>query len=93
MEGDENLKYDSVWAVFDVDGNQTSEKHVKDYDKHVEFERFKDGYAEAVTRAMRLDEPASAVAEPGRNPTTGVYKLTESIRVDGALNVTPDSSA
>ena len=125
-EGDDNLKYDQVWAVFDVDehpqipdamqmvrdngielaiSNPSFElwlllhfrdspgmkgrkaianllkKHVKDYDKHVDYEGdYQDGYATAVARAKRLDEQAAADGEPGRNPTTGAYRLTESIR-------------
>lgn len=50
------------------------------YDKHVEFDSFKEGYSAAVRRAQRLDEQASADGEEGRNPTTGVYRLTQSIQ-------------
>ena len=125
-KGDDNLKYDAVWAVFDIDEHpnipgavqmardngvevaisnpsfelwlllhfrespgmkgrkavtQLLKKHVVDYDKQVDYERYRDGYGQAVTRAKRLDELAAAAGTPGCNPTTGVYKLTESIRV------------
>jgi len=53
------------------------------YDKHVDFERdFTAGYDAAVQRARRLDEVAEADNDAGRNPTTGVWRLTESIRSD-----------
>ncbi len=125
-ERDDNLKYDAVWAVFDVDvhphiseaqqmaqasgielaiSNPSIElwlllhfraspgmkdrkvltsllkSHVEDYDKHVDYARhYKDGYEKAVTRAKALDKLADAANSPGCNPTTGVHKLTESIR-------------
>jgi hypothetical protein len=57
-------------------------KHLPKYDKSVDFLR--DGYAEnysvAVARAQRLEEVAEMAGTPGHNPTTGVYRLTESIR-------------
>lgn len=124
-EKDENLQYDEVWCVFDVDQHpnvsharqmardngmklaisnpcielwlwlhfadqpgmqhrhdlqKMLKQHVPDYDKHVEFSRYKAGYEAAVRRASTLDEEAQAVDEAGRNPTTGVWQLTESIR-------------
>jgi len=39
------------------------------------------GYPDAVRRAQQLDADAVSLGEPGRNPTTGVYRLTELIRV------------
>jgi hypothetical protein len=53
--------------------------HVKGYDKHVQFDDYKDGYQDAVRRARFLDQLAESMGEPGRNPTTGVHVLTESI--------------
>jgi hypothetical protein len=50
------------------------------YAKHVDFDLFKGSYPAAVRRAQRLDEQASADGEEGRNPTTGVYRLTQSIQ-------------
>ena len=54
---------------------------VASYDKHVDFARLMTGYEAAVARARRLDQDAIAEDEAGRNPTTGVYQLTEAIRV------------
>jgi hypothetical protein len=54
--------------------------YVPEYDKHVEYETYAGGYPQAVIRASRLDETAESAADSGRNPTTGVYKLTELIR-------------
>jgi hypothetical protein len=44
------------------------------------------GYQDALRRAAELDEQANHHGLPGRNPTTGVYQLTETIRCDGRLN-------
>jgi RloB-like protein len=55
-------------------------QHVPGYDKKVEYATYDPGYGEAVTRAERLNEAAEKDGEPGRNATTGVYRLTESIR-------------
>ena len=55
-------------------------KHVPTYDKHVDYETYSAGYSQAVTRASKMDQDAEAANEPHRNPTTGVYKLTELIR-------------
>ena len=124
-EGDENLAYDAVWCVFDVDehpqiadarqmardngielaisnpcfelwlllhfrespGMQHRARicellsgHVPGYDKRVEFASYSAGYPQAVKRAEQMDQKAQEVGEPGRNPTTGVYRLTEAIR-------------
>ena len=53
--------------------------HVAGYDKHVNFDDYRDGYQKAVQRAKSLDQLAESMGEPGRNPTTGVYVLTEMI--------------
>ena len=53
---------------------------VSDYDKHIDFSRFADLVADATRRAKRLDDDAREEGEAGRNPTTGVYRLTDSIR-------------
>ena len=124
-EKDDNLAYDSVWCVFDVDDHPAIgeakemardngidlavsnpcielwlllhftdnpgmqhratvtnrlKRHVPKYDKHVDFRIYEAGYPEAVTRARRMDQEAEAAREPHRNPTTGVYRLTELIR-------------
>jgi len=124
-EKDDNLGFDSVWCVFDVDehpdiadakvmakdnsidvaisnpcfelwlllhfrnnpGMQDRKKmkgmlrnHVPDYDKHVDYAMYSKGYSQAVTRAKRMNRSAGEADELERNPTTGVYELTESIR-------------
>jgi len=56
-------------------------KHVDDYDKHVDFAAYQPGYGSAVERAKRLESAARSDGEDGRNPTTGVHRLTESVRV------------
>jgi len=126
-EDDENLKYDEVWCVFDVDDHLTLndamqmardhginlavsnpcfelwlwlhfaeqpgmrhrddlrrmlKQHVADYDKHVNFDNYSPGYEDAVRRAQRLEEDAIADGEDGRNPSTGVWRLTMSIQRD-----------
>ena len=126
-EKDENLLFDEVWCVFDIDEHPNipdakqmardngiklaisnpcieiwlwlhfadqpgalhrhalqsrMKKHIPNYDKHVEYSDYAAGYDEAVERASRLDENAEADDDEGRNPTTGVWRLTESIRSD-----------
>jgi hypothetical protein len=121
---DQNLAFDSVWCVFDIDehphihearemavsngidlaiSNPCFElwlvlhhrespgmthrqdmqallrNFIADYDKHVDFNRYTTGYPDAVARARRLDTLALQVGEPGRNPTSNVYRLTELI--------------
>ncbi len=53
--------------------------HVDGYDKHLEFSTFAKAYEVARGRAARIQERADEDEEPHRNPTTGVYRLTESI--------------
>lgn len=124
-ERDDNLAYDEVWCVFDVDEHpeigdarqmardngielavsnpcfelwlllhlrgspgaqhrdhvrRMLEKLLPGYDKHVDFTALAAGYSEASGTARKLDEHAIADGEDGRNPTSGVYRLTESIR-------------
>lgn len=50
------------------------------YAKRVEFEDLVDGLDSATERARRLDEQAETDGQPGRNPNTQMYRLTESIR-------------
>lgn len=58
-------------------------RHLPGYDKSLDFPKLYPGYARAVTRAEALDRDAGRHGVPGRNPTTGVYRLTESIRREG----------
>ena len=55
-------------------------KHLPRYKKELEFEAVHRGYAEAVERARALDLAAQRDGAAARNPTTGVYRLTERIR-------------
>lgn len=122
---DDNLRYDQVWCIFDIDEHpnvpdakemarangidlaisnaafelwlilhfreqpgaqnrkhlvEILKKFVLGYDKKLDFASLQNGYRDAVERARRLDKDAEAMDEPGRDPTTGVWRLTESIR-------------
>ncbi len=57
-------------------------QHIPNYDKHLDYSDYAAGYDEAYGRASRLDEDAKLDTDEGRNPTTGVWRLTESIRAD-----------
>lgn len=50
-----------------------------DYDKNLDFAAFELGVGDATVRASRLDDDARTMGEEGRNPTTGFYRLTDSI--------------
>lgn len=123
-EKDDNLRYDAVWAVFDVDEHPNIaearimardnaievavsnpcfelwlylhfkdqpgmqhrhdlktllEKVVPGYDKHIDFSLYASGYVDAHRRARMLDSQADTDNDSGRNPTTGFWRLTESI--------------
>jgi RloB-like protein len=123
-EDDENLAFDGVWCVFDVDDHpqiadarqmardngielaisnpcfelwlllhfrdspgmqhrgkicQMLSTHVPGYDKAVDFALYSEGYPHAVRRAEQLDKKAVEENDAGRNPTTGVYRLTREI--------------
>ena len=127
VENDENLRYDEVWCVFDVDQHPNLQdakqmardnglrlavsnpcielwlwlhfadqpgarhrhelqkmirQHIANYEKQVDYADYAAGYEDARERAKRLDASAPADGEEGRNPTTGVWRLTESIRSD-----------
>jgi hypothetical protein len=122
---DVNLRWDQVWAVFDMDdhpnvaaakqlalqqgialavsnpcfelwaflhfADQQShihrvklraalQKHLPGYDKELAFAKMHTGYDDAAGRARALDDHATRADRAGRNPTTGVYLLTEAIR-------------
>ena len=126
-EKDDNLSYDQVWCVFDIDAHPNipdakqmardngielaisnpcieiwlwlhfadqpgmqhrhklqsmMKRHIPKYDKHVDLSDYASGYEMAAQRASRLDEDAKLDNDEGRNPTTGVWRLTESIRAD-----------
>jgi len=129
-EKDDNLSFDEVWCVFDVDdhphlpearalagqkeirlaisnpcfelwlllhfrpspgaqhrkdvASQLS-RYLSDYDKTPQMREVLPGYTEALKRARRLEAEAAVMGELGRNPSTTVHHLTESIRGDRPL--------
>ena len=58
-------------------------EHLPRYDKVLDFDKMKTWYAKAVERAQSLQKRAEATGDPNRNPSTGVYLLTELIRTGG----------
>lgn len=128
-ERDENLRYEEVWCVFDVDEHPRvadARQMAKDNglrlamsnacfelwlvlhlrenpgpqhrhklqetlaelmpgvrDKHLDFDLLIAGYDEAFRRAERLERDALDAGEEGRDPTTEVFHLTDSIDNDG----------
>ncbi len=126
-EGDPNIAFDEVWAVFDVDTHpdiaeaksdaakagvklaisnpcielwlflhfgappglvdgdeihKRLKRHLPNYDKHVDYQKFAAGYPQARSHAERLEIDATEDREEGRNPTTGMWRLTKSIAPD-----------
>src|SRR5215213_11842726 len=59
------------------DARSRLKRHLPDYEKALPFDRLNPGYSEAVTRAHELDRRCETDGEPGRNPSTGVHRLTE----------------
>lgn len=59
------------------------QEHVPGYDKALPFKRLHPMYSEAVKRAQNLDRLRKKAQDPGGNPSTGVYQLTEIIREGG----------
>lgn len=128
-ERDENLAYDEVWCVFDVDahpkvaeardlaqrnglhlamsnpcfelwlylhlhenpGAQSRHELQKrcrqdmpgEKAKYIAFEKLIIGYDDAYRRAQRLARDAESAVEFTRNPTTEVFRLTDSIDENG----------
>jgi hypothetical protein len=123
-ERDENLLWDQVWGVFDVDEHPNLDKavdlaesegiqlaisnpsfelwallhfqeqrafasrqqvraslktYLPDYEKLLDFEVMHPHYAEALRRAQELDHDAGVHGASGRNPATGVHRLTQTI--------------
>jgi len=54
-------------------------KHVPQYEKAVDYASYAASHPEADRRAERLEQAADKAGEPGRNPSTGVYRLIRSI--------------
>jgi hypothetical protein len=57
-------------------------RYLPDYKKHVRFAEVRQGYLSAVNRAQGLEQQAVGMEDVGRNPSTGVWRLTESIRLN-----------
>jgi len=57
-------------------------KFVPEYDKGVRYSDYENNHQNAVKRAAHMDRAAHEANEPGRNPSTGVYRLTAIIRGD-----------
>jgi hypothetical protein len=58
------------------------EGYVPGYDKHVAYADYSAAHEQATERARRMDDAAREAGERCRNPTTGVYRLTEVIRAE-----------
>lgn len=77
-----------IWLHFDDSpGVQSSQslqsmlrRYLPNYRKHVQYSDVSSGYHDAVRRAEQLDQQAHAAGQTGRNPTTGIWRLTENIR-------------
>lgn len=54
--------------------------HMKGYSKELDYPRMRGGYHDALSRARSLDEDAARTGQRGKNPTTGVHRVTERIR-------------
>lgn len=52
------------------------QRHLPEYDKTLAFAKLHPTYVDAVRRAEELEQEAERQDETGRNPTTGVYRLT-----------------
>jgi len=121
---DENLLWDEVWGVVDVDDHPRLDEalaladsediqlavsnpsfelwallhfqdqrafvsrqearavlrgHLPGYDKDLDFKVMHPAYEDAVLRARDLDREAELHEARGRNPSTGVYRLTHAI--------------
>jgi hypothetical protein len=124
-ERDDNLRYDVVWAVFDVDDHPHLDdarrfadannvltaisnpcfelwallhfadqrahiergalatalrKFLPGYEKDLAYEKLRPHYGAALIRARALADANAKDAVDGKNPSTGVFKLTEMIR-------------
>ncbi len=57
--------------------------HLPTYEKALPFARLHPAYGQAVRRAAELERRCEHDGCPGANPSTGVHRLTESIRAGG----------
>ncbi len=60
-------------------------RHLPEYDKDLPFSRLRAAYEEAVRRSQELDRRCEELGAPGDNPSTGVYRLAERIRLEGKV--------
>jgi len=75
------LHFDDPPGIDTVDGFINKLKqHIPGYDKSVDFSQYEIEYQRAVRGAKSLDDRAIEIGDPGRNPTTGMWRLTEEIR-------------
>ena len=58
-------------------------KHLSDYNKELPFDRLRPQYDHAVRRARELEDRCERDGCPGANPSTGVHRLSERIRIEG----------
>jgi hypothetical protein len=59
---------------------QELKQYLPDYGKELDFDKMNSSYATAVQRGHALHEDGVRAHTPGRNPTTYVFLLTETIR-------------
>lgn len=74
------LHFDSTGPIDRFKLAKLLRKRIPQYDKHVDFQDYEAGLAIAMQRAKQLDKDAASAGEPGRNPTTGVYRLITEIQ-------------
>jgi len=65
------------------DARRHLQRHVVGYGKALPFKLLYPAYEKAVQRAQELDRRREDADDPGGNPSTGVYRLTERIREGG----------
>lgn len=74
---------DQTERIHRHDVHRALKEFLPKYDKKLDFAKMRPGYDKAVERARALQKTAAATGEANRNPSTGVYVLTELIRVGG----------
>lgn len=55
-------------------------EHLKGYKKEPKYADLRDHYSEAVERSAKLDERHVRDGQPGANPSSSMYRLTERLR-------------
>lgn len=82
-----------LWALIHLQEHSTHEErdviahllraHFPSYRKVLPFNQIHSGYHQAVRRARNLEQRRREADDVGGNPSTGVYRLTETIREGG----------